>query len=527
MLGSVVRANRVVVQSLHLRRENAQLLANVTAEKAAMELLNRQLQAAIAERENAEHSLRETNRSLEQRVQARTLDLERLANYDALTRLPNRLLLKDRLQHAIASAGRERRHIAILFLDLDHFKLINDSLGHDAGDELLQAVAVHLQTCVRQSDTVARIGGDEFVIVLERLTSPDQAQAVADKILNLLRKPITIQGQAFFIGCSIGISQYPEDGGNSGVLLKHADIALQRAKAQGRNLFCCYTASMNADIEQRVGLESELRQALLTGALTLYYQPVIDLNKGTVSGLEALLRWPHPQRGLIPASMLIPLAEETGLIVPIGNQVLTNVCRQIKSWQAQGIDVPTVSVNLSARQFLQADLVEQIENILAAVDLPPACIELEITETMLMQNVGRACDILQALKEKGLLLAIDDFGTGYSSLNYLKRFPLDWLKIDKTFVQDITSDPHDAAIVTAVIALAHNLGLQVVVEGVETDDQLRFVREHASDAAQGYLFSPPLPGDAIPDWLCHPPVLPLLVRQWPGPASSISKPLIF
>lgn len=414
------------------------------------------------------------------------------ATYDALTRLPNRNLLRDRLTHAIARAQRSNHWVAVLFIDLDNFKKINDSLGHAAGDHLLQAVATRLRTCIRQDDTVARLGGDEFIVLLEDLPQQEIATTVAQKIVNTLVPSFPFQQQELFITASIGISLFPKDGIDEQTLLKNADIALYGAKERGRNTFQYHTLEMNARATERLGLENDLRYALERNQLLLHYQPQVQLESFQIIGVEALLRWHHPQRGMVSPGQMIPLAEETGLILPIGAWVLRTACTQAKIWQEQGLRPLRIAVNLSARQFLQADLTELVSETLRETGLSPHFLELEITESLLMKDVDSAIFTLQALKSMGVQLAIDDFGTGYSSLNYLKRFPLDRLKIDQSFVRDVTTDPDDAAIALAVIAMAHSMRLGVIAEGVETREQLLFLRNKRCNEIQGFYISKPL-----------------------------------
>jgi len=423
------------------------------------------------------------------------------ANYDGLTQLPNRTLLQDRLEHAIAHAQRIRHVMAVLFLDLDRFKTVNDSLGHAAGDALLKAVAARLTTCVREGDTVARLGGDEFVIVLEELPQADLATLLACKVLEVMKAHFTLAGQEFFVNCSIGISLFPKDGQDGPTLLKNADTAMYRAKERGRNMIQFYAAEMNARAFERLTLENGLRHALEAGELMLHYQPQVDLASSQIIGMEALLRWRHLKLGMIAPAEFIPLAEATGLIVPIGEWVLKTACAQIRAWQEAGLPALTVAVNLSTRQFMQAGLTDKIAEILTETGLDAHYLELEITESLLMQDVQGAIDIMRTLKARGVKLAIDDFGTGYSSLTYLKRFPVDRLKIDQSFVRDITTDPDDAAITQAVIAMAHSLRLKVIAEGVETEAQLAFLRSRDCNEAQGFHFSRPLPPDEATAWL--------------------------
>lgn len=435
--------------------------------------------------------------------------LEYQANYDDLTRLPNRTLLQDRLKHAIAQARRNGYLVAVMFLDLDRFKMVNDSLGHGAGDVLLQTMAERLKASVRKGDTVARLGGDEFVLVLENLSQENHAAMVAGKVLETMRQPFTLEEQEIFVTCSIGISLFPKDGDDRQTLLKNADIALHRSKEGGRNTIQFYAAEMNVRTLERLTLENHLRRALERRELVLHYQPQVDLSTGRMVGLEALLRWQHPELGIISPAEFIPLAEEIGVIVPLGEWALRQACTQMKTWQDEGLPALPVAVNLSARQFIQAGLTELVGRTLEETGLEARYLELEITESLLMKDMEGAVVTLRALKAMGLGLAIDDFGTGYSSLSYLKRFPLDRLKIDQSFVRDITTDPDDAAIALAVIAMAHSLRLKVIAEGVETEAQLTFLRTRGCDEIQGYYFSPPLPAEEMAALLQTNHTLPL------------------
>lgn len=430
--------------------------------------------------------------------------LQYQVHYDALTGLPNRTLLKDRLEHALVHAERTGGRVAVLFLDLDHFKLINDSLGHGAGDALLQAVAERLTASVHRDDTVARLGSDEFVIVLENLADEESVAVAARKSMTALETPFVVNHQELFIDCSIGISVFPRDGNTAETLIKNADAALHRAKERGRRSLQFYTAEMNARIIERLTLENGLRHALEGGELELHYQPQVDLVNGRIIGVEALLRWRHPQWGMISPGEFIPLAEANGLIVPMGEWALRIACTQARAWQVAGLPEISVSVNLSSRQFAQADLIDRLAQILRETTLDASHLELEITESLLMEDVEGAIVILKALKDMGVHLAIDDFGTGYSSLNYLKRFPIDRLKIDQSFVRDITTDPGDAAIAQAVISLAHSLRLKVTAEGVESKTQLSFLKTRSCDEAQGYYFGRPIPAEEMA----------ILLQQW-------------
>jgi diguanylate cyclase (GGDEF)-like protein/PAS domain S-box-containing protein len=431
-----------------------------------------------------------------------------IAYHDALTGLPNRLLFNDRLSMALAQAHRHNQRLAVLFLDLDRFKVINDSLGHTLGDRLLQAVGERLVFSVREGDTVARLGGDEFTLLLPGAGRPLDLAKFAEKVLEALKQPFGLEGHELFVTASMGISLYPEDGIDPETLVKNADTAMYRAKDQGRDNYQLYTAAMNATALERLGMENALRKALIQGELEIYYQPLLDLASGTVYGVEALLRWRHPERGLILPAEFIPLAEITGLIVPMGPWILKTACAQAKKWQDAGHPQLCLSVNLSARQFQQPDLVELVTRVLDETGLPPRSLELEITESNAMQNAETTTQTLRALKALGVRLSIDDFGIGYSSLSYLKRLPIDTLKIDQSFVRDMTTDADDAAIVTAVIAMAQTLKLAVVAEGVEVEEQLAFLAARRCDRMQGFLFSRPLPAEDCEK---------LLVRQRRGP----------
>ncbi|MRW89734.1 EAL domain-containing protein [Duganella sp. FT80W] len=419
-------------------------------------------------------------------------ELMHLARHDALTGLANRTLLLDRVAQAIAQARRSGAQVAMLFLDLDRFKTINDSLGHDAGDRVVIEVGRRLKQAVRDADTVARLGGDEFVVLLAELPSEHIAAALAQKVLSALFKPMLIHGHELAPACSIGISLYPRDGADGKTLLKNADAAMYQAKAQGRGNYQFYSEEMNARTLDRLTLESGLRHAIERGELQLMYQPQIDLASGAVIGAEALLRWRQGGGQLVMPDAFIAIAEETGLIVPIGEWVLRTACAQHVAWQRAGLPELRVAVNLSARQFRQPGMDAMVARVLAETGCHASALELEITESVLMDRPDSAAQTLQRLSEMGVLLAIDDFGTGYSSLSYLKRFPINALKIDRSFVRDIPADADDSAIAGAVIALAHSMGLTVVAEGVETPQQRDFLRQLHCDQAQGYLFSEPV-----------------------------------
>ena len=421
-----------------------------------------------------------------------------LAQHDALTGLPNRALLQDRLDQALAHATRQGKRIALMFLDLDRFKTINDSLGHLTGDKLLQGVAGRLRQCVRETDTVSRQGGDEFIIVLTGIDLPDEAGRVAAKILDQLDPAFEVDGQQLRTSFSIGIALFPEDGASPESLMKNADTAMYHAKESGRNTYRFFDERMNVNTLERLQLENGLRQALDRGELQLAYQAQVELASGRIIGVEALLRWASETLGPVPPSRFIPLAEECGLIIPIGDWVLREACRQARRWQDAGLAPVPVGVNLSALQFRRSDIVAGVAAALAESGLDGRWLELELTESLLMESGPEVIVTLGKLKALGVRLSIDDFGTGYSSLAYLKRFPVDRLKIDQSFVRDLAQDPDDAVIIRAIIQLGRNLRLEVIAEGTETVEQMDFLRREGCTAAQGYLFSRPVPAEAIP-----------------------------
>ena len=416
-----------------------------------------------------------------------------LAQHDALTGLPNRFTLAVHLEHALARAERGQDKVCLMFIDLDNFKSINDTLGHHVGDLLLCEVARKIASTVRKSDIVARIGGDEFVVVIEGTQQPSDAGQVAQKIIDQLSEAILIDGHELHTTPSIGIGIYPDDGDNCETLMKNADVAMYHAKSAGRNNYQFYAEHMNQAAAIRVQMEARLRAALNGNEFTLHYQPQIDLQSGKVSGVEALIRWNNAELGMVSPASFIPLAEEIGLIVPISEWVLRTACSTARKWLDAGLDFGCLSVNISPQQFRQRNFPQRLEQIMQETGLPAEHLELEITETTIMETAEVTVAMLMRLKDLGLALAVDDFGTGYSSLAYLKRFPIDRLKIDRSFVADLENDASDAAIASAVIALAHSLGLQVVAEGVETQGQSDFLRQQGCDSVQGYFYSRPVP----------------------------------
>ena len=416
-----------------------------------------------------------------------------LAYHDGLTGLPNRTLLSDRLAMALAQRRRDGQSLAVIFLDLDRFKLINDTVGHAAGDEALQRIAERLTSAVREGDTVARLGGDEFTVLLPAVTGVVDACEVAERILERLTKPLALAAHEFHVSASIGVALYPTDGDDAESLLRNADTAMYWAKDEGKNRFQLFAAAMNAQIQDRASLESDLRHALDRGEITVYYQPQVNIESGQIMGMEALARWQHPERGILLPADFVPLAEETGLILPIGEWVLRTSCAQCKAYQEAGLPLVRVAVNLSSRQFQDPGLVAMVTDALKETGLDPDYLDLEITEGTAMRDVEFTVDTLRQLRGMGVHISIDDFGTGYSSLAYMSRFPVDSVKIDRSFVGDAPANPDDAAIVTAIIALARTLNLRAVAEGVQTKEQLAILKERQCHEAQGYLWSKPVP----------------------------------
>ncbi|HUS12970.1 MAG TPA: EAL domain-containing protein [Pyrinomonadaceae bacterium] len=415
-----------------------------------------------------------------------------LAQFDPLTGLPNRSLFRDRLAQTLTIAQRNGSLVGVMFADLDRFKNVNDTLGHDIGDQLLLHAAERLSNCVRPGDTVARLGGDEFALILFNLAKADDCALIAQKVVIALAPPFDLKGQQVFITASLGIAAYPADGGDSDILLKNADTAMYRAKELGRNGYQFYVPDMNERAVERLAMEVALRGALERREFLLQYQPKVNVASGQISGFEALLRWQHPERGLVPPAQFISILEDTGLIVAVGEWVIRSACEQLKTWENEGIKPCSIAINLSARQFRHVNLDSVVGQILKEADVNPHLLEFELTESLLMSDADQAVQTLRNLKAYGVRLSVDDFGTGYSSLAYLKRFPLDALKIDRTFISNVTTDVGDATIALAIINLAHSLKLTVVAEGVETKEQLEFLRAHVCDEMQGYYFARPM-----------------------------------
>lgn len=423
--------------------------------------------------------------------------IEYLSYYDAATGLPNRLLLIDRMVMALSIAERCGGMLALLFIGVDRFKMVNDTFGHGQGDNLIRIIADRLNTCIDKQAVVSRVGGDVFGVLLPGLSDSKAAASFAEELIEKIRQPVDLNGYIWHTSASVGIAVYPDDGQNVDMLLKNAESAMYMAKERGGAGYQFYTKSMNDRVLERMLLETSLRQAITNNELVIHYQPIIDGLTGHTAGVEALVRWLHPERGLIPPMEFIPMAEETGLIVPIGEWVLRSACAQNKAWQDAGHRPVVVSVNLSGRQFRQPDLTRRISQVLADTGLAPEYLELEITESIALENVDYTITILNELRSMGIKISLDDFGTGYSSLSYLKRFPITTLKVDRMFVQDAAQHKQDAAIISTIINLAHNLNLTVVAEGVETPEQRLFLRERHCNMMQGFLFSRPVPAEQV------------------------------
>jgi diguanylate cyclase (GGDEF)-like protein len=471
-------------------------------------------------------SLRElsgTAQDITERMRAEE-EIRFLAYHDSLTRLGNRQLFNERLSFSLAHARRHRELVAVMFLDLDHFKRINDTLGHTVGDLFLQRVAGRLKNCVRESDcvsravehgtgaTISRFGGDEFMVALSNIQNVEELRQVATRILDTMACPFNVEGRDVVVTASIGIAVAPTDGQDVDSLIRNADAAMYEAKKQGRGVYQFYKLAMNDVVNKELQLESDLRKALDRGELLVHYQPKVELATGQVCGFEALVRWQHPELGMIPPNDFVPLAEQSGLIGALGEFVLRTACAQVRAWREMGLPPLRVSVNLSAHQFRTDDLAETVARILRETPLSPRCLDIEITESAMMRSKDVTVAVLQKLKGIGVTVSLDDFGTGYSSLSYLKGFPIDTVKIDRSFVRDLTTDPDDAAITAAIISMAKTLSLRVVAEGVETEAQLEFLREHGCDEMQGFLFSPPVPAEQATE----------LLRETPPTSSKVS-----
>ena len=476
IIPEILRAKVAVFVELYYKTEEikqyGQQLENLVATRTAA------LTAEIAERRQAQERL------------------HYMAHHDALTNMPNRVLFVERLKQALSRARGRHHVVAVLFIDLDRFKLVNDTLGHEAGDQLLRTMSGHLLSCIRDGDVVARFGGDEFAVFLNDVVEPEDVPPLAQKFVEALAEPFVMEGTEFFVTCSIGISLFPGDGRDTQTLMKNADTAMYRAKQQGGNNFQFYRADMNFQSRKRLELNNLLRQALQRQEFVLHYQPQFDLHTGTLVGVEALIHWARPGAEVVPPEDFIPLLEENGLIVQVGEWVLRTACAQHYAWRNMGYAL-RMAINVSGRQFIDGGLLQTMTRIVQDNPVKPCMVEIEITENAIMQNMPLAIESLQALGKLGICVAIDDFGTGYSSLGYLKQLPLDILKIDEIFIRDMTTNPDDAAIARAIISMAHSLELKVVAEGVETREQLELLRLQGCDLGQGFYFSKPLPANEI------------------------------
>ncbi|MEP6635663.1 MAG: EAL domain-containing protein [Acidobacteriota bacterium] len=460
----------------------------------------RHVEAAVERALKQSALLKEKRRykdQLEELLTERTAEVNRLAYYDTLTGLPNRTLFKDRLEQAVAVSQRAGELLGVLFISLDQLKKVNDTLGHPAGDQLMTQVGARLKTCAKEQDTVARFGGDEFAIMLTHIHSAKDAIETMGLIRAAMLPSFDLDGHELFATTSVGVSLFPFDGKDGQSLLKNAGSALHRAKQSGGDNHRFYTEDMNSKASKQFALETSLRHAITNEEFVLHYQPRLAIDSLKITGVEALVRWQHPQLGLVSPADFIPLAEDNGLILPIGEWVLRTACRQNREWQEQGFAAMRVGVNVSARQFQEPHLAEMVLQILEETGMEPSHLDLELTESSIMSNAQASIDVLTRLKALDVTISVDDFGTGFSSLSYLKRLPIDALKIDQSFVRDLTTDPDDAALVMTIVTLAHNLRLQVVAEGVETEEQLRFLRLLRCDEVQGYLFSKPLPAAGL------------------------------
>nr|WP_320114883.1 EAL domain-containing protein [uncultured Desulfuromonas sp.] len=471
------KSNKQVFETTHQRKDGTRFPVEVSANQCVFD--NQEYHVAFVR-----------DISLRKKYQQQ---LEHQSNHDALTGLANRVLLDDRIEQSIVHARRANRYVGIFLLDLDRFKVINDSLGHSQGDTILLKVAERLASCIRPGDTLSRLGGDEFAIVMCDVNATSDIRLMAKKILTVFDTPFSLGGRELRITTSIGTSLFPRDGEHGEDLIRHADAAMYQAKSQGGNSFQFCSTEMDTRAHRALELEADLRLALVRDEFVLHYQPKVQIASGKMNGCEALVRWIHPDKGMVSPGDFIPLAEETGLIIALGSWVLREACRQFKAWQAEGVPPIKIAVNLSARQFLQSDFVEGIQAILNEFDMDPRWLDLELTESMVMQDPDHVAETLARLKEIGFALSLDDFGTGYSSLNYLRRFPIDCLKIDRSFILDVASDTTAASVANSVIGIAHSLGIHAIAEGVETREQYAFLALCECDSIQGFLFSKPLP----------------------------------
>ena len=492
--------NRQIRRSIELETHNQSLVETLGTEVLQRKAIQEELEMHKLHLEHQvslrTDELSQSNSRLKKEIGIRTQvekNLKHLAHHDTLTNLPNRLLLDARLEHAIRRAHRNKSELAVLFLDLDNFKHINDSMGHIAGDQLLQKVTQRLSQATREDDTIARLGGDEFVVLMEEIKDTTDIICLAQKILDRINEPFEVNNEAIFTGCSIGISLYPQDGETAATLLRNADAAMYRTKDEGRNSYNFYTQEMTASAYDRIILEGSLRRAIEQDELTIYYQPQKLLATGRIVGLEALVRWNHPEMGVLPPGRFLPVAEASGLIVQLGEWVLKNACRQMVEWKRNGLPIETMAVNLAGKQIRRNDLVEGIRRTLEETGCKPEWLELEVTEGFIMTETHDAISALGQLRAMGIQLAIDDFGTGYSSLSYLKKLPIHRLKIDRSFVQDLEGNSDDAAIVKAIVSLGNSLQLDITAEGIETPYQETFLTELGCQLGQGYLYSQPIP----------------------------------
>lgn len=495
--------NKGAVFKFLLKPHDDELLKSVLSEAFQHHQLLRENKILIEDMRRTNDELQQVRHDLQSNLAEKTRELGEIVHYDSLTHLPNRLLLRERVEQAVAQARRHGGKIAVVVADLDRFKLVNEMLGPSGGDQLLLAVAERLRDCARNGDTIARPGGDEFIFLLPELIAEHDITAVTQKIIGACVAPFIIGKEEIYLTCSIGVSVYPHDGDGFDVLMKNAEAAMYHAKDQGRNNCQFYTREMNAMAFGRLMLETGLRHALERNEFELYYQPQVDSESGRIVGVEALLRWRHPDLGFVPTNEVITLLEETGLIEPVGEWILRTACTQAKLWLDAGLPPLRMSVNLSARQFKQADLADRIQRVLAEVGLDPELgwLDLELTESIIMQDAEMTLVTLQKLNDIGVKLSIDDFGTGYSSLSYLRRFPIHTLKIDQSFTRDLGTSDDAAAIVTAIIGLARGLKLSVIAEGVETQEQLDILRDLGCEEYQGYLFSRPVPARQVTELL--------------------------